>query len=65
MGFRYFQSNIDQYLCLVWDGTNEALMAPMTIEEVKEAVFHMRVLKALDLDGLNGQFYHRCGGIFS
>jgi len=33
------------------------LMENVTIEEVKEAVFQLVVLKAPGLDGLNGQFY--------
>lgn len=37
---------------------NEALEAPLTMEEVRNAIFQIAPTKALGLDELNGQFYH-------
>lgn len=44
---------------LVTDDNNRRLMATVSDEEIKAAVFSMGSLKALGPDGLNGLFYQK------
>ncbi|XP_056173433.1 uncharacterized protein LOC130139772 [Syzygium oleosum] len=58
VGNRNFQPILDQCPPLAQEGMNEALEAPVTLEEVKKAVFQLGATKAPGPDGMNGQFYH-------
>lgn len=39
-------------------GDDDALLAPLTMEEVKTAIFQIAPTKAPGPNGLNGQFFH-------
>ena len=57
MGPRNFQPILEVCLALAGADMNGSLMAPITLEKVREAVFQMEAVKAPGPDGLNGQFY--------
>lgn len=52
-----FQPVLDQSLHIFQDTTNEALPAPVTLEEVKQAVSKIAPTKAPDPGGLNSQLF--------
>lgn len=60
-GPREFQPILDICPTVINAQMNESLLIPISMEEVKEAVFQLGSLKALGPDGLNGQFYQHYG----
>lgn len=54
VGSRNFYPILDQFPSLVQENTNEALVCPVTMQEVRNVVFQSESTNALRLDGLNG-----------
>lgn len=54
-----FQELFQDFLSRVTEDMNQGLIAPVTREEVKEAIFSIKAYKAPGSDGITGMFFQQ------